>query len=232
MSVYACADLHGRYDLYKQICDFLKKDDKVFFLGDACDRGPDGWKLMKSIYNNDRFIYLKGNHEDMFVKATADIEHYGIYESNYFLSIQNGGENTIMEWEKEINRGYWIEKINQLPVIDTYKNKDNIEIYLCHAGFTPSKQGLPNENNLLWDRNHYLNNDWDNKNFNNCIVVHGHTPVPLLKKDLNIPKNDSESFGAFWYCNDHKVCIDNGSVWTNVCCLFDLDTFDEHIFMI
>lgn len=37
---FACADLHGQYNLYKQIKNFLKEDDKVYFLGDATDRGP------------------------------------------------------------------------------------------------------------------------------------------------------------------------------------------------
>lgn len=40
MAVYALSDLHGYLDLYKQIKEFLKPEDKVYFLGDAGDRGP------------------------------------------------------------------------------------------------------------------------------------------------------------------------------------------------
>ena len=36
--VFACSDLHGMMSLYKQIKDFLKPDDIVYFLGDASDR--------------------------------------------------------------------------------------------------------------------------------------------------------------------------------------------------
>lgn len=41
MATYACSDLHGRLDLLEQIQSFLKSDDRVYFLGDAGDRGPD-----------------------------------------------------------------------------------------------------------------------------------------------------------------------------------------------
>ena len=36
--------------------------------------------------------------------------------------------------------------------------------------------------------------------------------------------------GALWYCEDHKVCLDTGAWATGYTVLFNLDTFDEHIF--
>ena len=35
MGVFACSDLHGRYDLFKMIQDFLKEDDQLFVIGDV-----------------------------------------------------------------------------------------------------------------------------------------------------------------------------------------------------
>ena len=67
MAVYACTDFHGYYGLLIEIMAYLKPGDEVYFLGDANDRGPHGWRLMKDIYNQPQFHYLKGNHEDMFV---------------------------------------------------------------------------------------------------------------------------------------------------------------------
>lgn len=72
MATYACSDLHGRLDLLKQIQDFLQPDDTVYFLGDAGDRGPNPWETIKAVAQDKRFIYLKGNHEDMLVKAMED----------------------------------------------------------------------------------------------------------------------------------------------------------------
>ena len=62
---FACSDLHGQLDLWKQIKSFLNPEDTVYFLGDAGDRGPDGWELIKAIANDSQVVYLKGNHEDM-----------------------------------------------------------------------------------------------------------------------------------------------------------------------
>lgn len=45
-------------------------------------------------------------------------------------------------------------------------------------------------------------------------------------------REDSYVEGAFWYCNDHKVNIDCGSFFTGQTVLLNLDTFDEHIFMV
>ena len=65
MSVYACGDLHGRLDIYRKIKEFLKPEDRVIFLGDANDRGPAPWALVKEILTDPQFIYLRGNHEEM-----------------------------------------------------------------------------------------------------------------------------------------------------------------------
>ena len=79
MAVYACSDLHGRLDLYKQIKAFLNPEDTVYFLGDAGDRGPDSWELIKTIYSDDQFVYLMGNHEEMLVEAMKD-DNQDIYQ--------------------------------------------------------------------------------------------------------------------------------------------------------
>ena len=66
---YAIADIHGMFDIYIQVCDMLQPDDVVYFLGDAGDRGYDGFHCINYIYSDPQWIYLKGNHEDMFVHA-------------------------------------------------------------------------------------------------------------------------------------------------------------------
>ena len=94
MAIYACSDLHGRLDLLKQIQDFLQPDDTVYFLGDAGDRGPNPWETIKAVAQDKRFIYLKGNHEDMLVKAMEDEvrrEGCGVLGKNFALLSQNGG---------------------------------------------------------------------------------------------------------------------------------------------
>lgn len=238
MAVYAISDLHGRYDLYEQIKSFLNSEDTVYFLGDAGDRGPDGWKLIKAICENPQFVYLKGNHEDMLITAAQDyLRTGGSYTHNYNICRTNGGEKTFKGWrdEGEMRRA-WIQMLEELPTHAEYINSDGIQVFLSHAGFMPiytSSDELfyPDNLDLMWSRNHYYDS-WDSVNLSNAISVHGHTPIPLMREEFTgIYSEDPMDLGAFWYCGDHKVCIDNGSVWTGIACLFDLDTFDEHMFL-
>ena len=148
MAVYALSDLHGYLDLYKQIKEFLKPEDKVYFLGDATDRGPQPWELAKTIYNDPQFIYLKGNHEDMLVKAA--LHYYGDEwdsEDNYYTLITNGGKETWKEMSDDPEGMDYIQKFKLLPKEEVYYNKDGKEIHLCHAGFTPGRR-----EDLLWNR--------------------------------------------------------------------------------
>lgn len=38
---YVISDIHGYYSIYEQVKNMLKPNDKVYFLGDAGDRGPE-----------------------------------------------------------------------------------------------------------------------------------------------------------------------------------------------
>lgn len=236
MAVYACADLHGMMELYKQIKAFLKPDDIVYFLGDAGDRGPEPWEIIKTIYTDPQFIYLKGNHEDMLVGAMHDFLVDESYDENFYILRQNGGGPTFESWQTESpdNQLKWKIRLDKLPIYAEYINKDGLLIMMTHAGFTPyydSENNFyrPNDSKCIWDRNHFYHEAWP-KEAKNIIVVHGHTPTLLLAEALNLPNEEVEP-GAIWYANNHKVDIDNGCFFTGCTCLLNLDTFDEEIFM-
>ena len=226
---FACSDLHGQLDLWKQIKNFLNPEDTVYFLGDAGDRGPDGWELIKAIANDSQVIYLKGNHEDMLVKAIRSWNKYECQTKEVSLCWHNGGYETMQGLMAESPEGQagWVKFLDNLPLVAHYINTSGINIRMSHAGYTPHEMVLPSSEDLIWNRDHFLD-EWDD-DFNNSIIVHGHTPIPYLADDLLIKTTEP---GAFWYCDNHKVCIDNAALWSNTTCLFDLDTFDEHIFSI
>ena len=234
MSVFACSDLHGMFDLYQEITNFLKPEDKVYCLGDCGDRGPQPWETIKAIATDPQFIYIKGNHEDMLVNAMQEYLRYEQFGREFNLLASNGGGNTILEWINEGAKVGWLRYLQKLPLYLEYKNKDNLTIMLCHAGLTPGKI-MPINDDLLWDREHFFEEIEDEGK--NSICVHGHTPIPLmikrcgnLIKFLNAEKYDGS--GAFWYCHNHKVNIDTGAYASGSIVLLDLDTFDEHIFSI
>ena len=76
---------------------------------------------------------------------------------------------------------------------------------------------------LIWDRDHYLE-DWEFGEMDeDIVVVHGHTPIHYLADDIG----DTWLAGAFWYCGNHKVCIDSGGFFSDEFVLLNLDTLED-----
>ena len=232
MSVYAVSDLHGMYELYQKISNFLKPEDKVYCLGDCGDRGPQPWETIKAVASDPRFIYIKGNHEDMLAKTMEEYIRYDSFGKAFHLLAMNGGAETLQSWIAEGANISWKKYLNELPAYLEYENEDGIKIVLCHAGLTPGYD-LSDKKDLLWDRSHI----YDDAQDDNIICVHGHTPILSMisgwdgeLKRIFGAREDNYDCGAFWYCNDHKVNIDCGAFFTNTTVLLDLNTFDEHIF--
>lgn len=226
MSVYALSDLHGHLDLYKKIKDFLQPEDRVYFLGDAIDRGPQSLELAKAIYDDPQFIYLKGNHEDMLVETAINFykdDTSWDYKFGLQMLMSNGGGTT---WDsliaEEDNGRSFIYKLKNLDTEAIYYNTEGKEIHLCHAGFTPGRS-----KNLLWDRKHF-NDSLDHVD-DNYVIVHGHTPVAYQRgyESWSEARND---LTPNFYADGHKINIDMGVYGTNVCCLLDLDTFEYCLF--
>ena len=57
MAVWVTTDLHGNYDLWAQIKEFLQEDDTLIFLGDAVDRGSRGFEIFMELLNDERVCY-------------------------------------------------------------------------------------------------------------------------------------------------------------------------------
>ena len=230
MSVYACSDIHGNIALFNKILEFLKPDDTVYFLGDAADRGKDGWEIIKNIYNDSRFVYLKGNHEDMLVKAMREfVEEEGHSRSALNLLRHNGGKSTYDAWRRDGTSRSWIYRLELLPTVANYINKNKTRFIMTHAGYTPyMNEQIPNDDNILWDRLHFLD-DWDCNMPDNIVILHGHTPIIYIADELNDP-NETIQMEPYWYCNNKKVCIDLMTYETETVMLFDLDTLEHHLF--
>ena len=89
---YAITDLHGRLDLWKEVKKILQPNDKVYFLGDAMDRGPDGYALFLELLSDERVVYLKGNHEDMMANGINAYVYCSDPHDDFGLwALSNGG---------------------------------------------------------------------------------------------------------------------------------------------
>lgn len=224
-TTYCFTDLHGMYNLWAQIRDYCKPDDTLIFLGDACDRGNDGLKIIYELLKDPRVTYLKGNHEDILAMVGAEICE-GRYENKSFWSM-NGGDPTIKIFETMdfISQEWLIRKMNNLPQSMWYTNPKGQEIFLCHAGtqieYSERELQLRGRGSdpYLWDRKH-IYFDWPlAAEYLNKYVVHGHTPVQYLFKNMNMEE-------IYVYADGHKFDLDIGSFESCKIALFNLDTLE------
>ena len=238
MSVYTCSDLHGMFYFYNEIKRSLQPDDIVIYLGDAGDRGPRPWQTIKAILEDPQFIYLKGNHEDMLCKALIEcLTQKTLTTKTHRLLGLNDALSTLEQALGELDVTGYQKKLEELPLTYEYTNKQGQKIYLSHAGFTPWKSEdesqelvLPFDEDLLWDRDHFLDG-WSSEECIDCYIVHGHTPIPYLLDDIDPACLMGEiEPGALWYDDGRKCCVDCGAVFTGYCVLLDLDTWEEKVF--
>ena len=204
--VFFFTDVHGMYDLYRAVMKHCEQEDPeamIVFGGDACDRGRDGYKIMKELLDNPKVVYLKGNHEDMFVHAAWFIKRDFIGEINddnvwrYLYvnevrdygppeiqnSLYNGGWNTLYDWMMDGMPMDFVERINKLPLTFSYERLD-----FCHAGGnykTFAKVQECEYNEEIIDREDAENMVWERVDLGmgwtpNRTCIFGHTPTPYL----------------------------------------------------
>ena len=239
MSTWCFSDIHGNRPLFNALMEKIGPNDTAFFLGDAIDRGPDGWAIFKEIMDDSRITFICGNHEDMMIDA---LRTFPIWQWNRYAEVWgwNGNEPTIEAIhndDPEIVKTY-LDRARNLPIFQTYISPNGNEFWLSHAGcdYTENLSTLDREH-LIWDRSHFLTNTWYHDNPENLYIVHGHTPIPILIEEMsyycdNIPKEDEIEPGAFYYAEGHKICIDCGAHFTDCTVLLNLDTFNEEVFQI
>ena len=218
MATYVFSDLHGQYELWKQIKDFIKPNDLVYCLGDCADRGPAGWKIIKEVMDTPNIIYIRGNHEQFII------------DEDQWLWSYNGGAPTIADWDTASEEEYKKVKdfLEKTDLIATYSRSDGKTIALCHAGFNPEIILYHDDEDLLWDRNH-IRYEWP-QGWDDLYIIHGHTPIQYMREFTRLGEPRPEPPQAYWYADGHKCCIDQGSFMSGHALLLDLDTFEEHIF--
>lgn len=226
--VFAISDLHGMYNLWKQVQESLQSDDILYMLGDAADRGPDGWKIIKEALADPRVVYIRGNHDQMLLDSWKTE-----WRDNY-LWFSNGGYETwdalMMDEKYEI----YLTQLARTKLYHCYENKEGKKIHLSHAGFTIREDGiLPRNEELLWDRDHIYYDEFANKETE--YVVHGHTYcMSTIFKELSVWTPEEVNINKSWtvgrYHGGYKICIDGRCFGTGKIAMLDLDTLTETVF--
>lgn len=205
---YAVTDLHGRFDLFEEArAEIIRhangRTAEIVYLGDYVDRGPESAEIIQSMIDgidqdNITEVFLKGNHEEMFVDA-IDVaqrrpEDYQTY-IEYWNFMRNGGDTTVASYGLDINN---VPKshIDFLKSLLLYYETDT-HVFV-HAGIPPISGKTVAElaeqypSQFTWIRGDFLraNHDFGKH------VVHGHTPdehgPQLLSNRTNL------DVGAVW----------------------------------
>jgi|SRR5215510_4752756 len=210
MGRYVIGDIHGCSDELRRLMDGLplSSGDRLVFLGDYIDRGPDSngvvsylLALQKS-YHEIQFVFLKGNHEDMF------LSFLGLGGQHGDMFIVNGGKTTLESYGLAPHQTPQ-EVLAAIPAehLGFFKNLVNhymMDSFLCvHAGINPQKTlAEQSEEELLWIRNTFIYRSHPLP----YTVLFGHTPQPTVFYDL-----------------PYKVGLDTGLVYGNMLTCLEVD---------
>lgn len=125
--LYAIPDIHGRFDLLSSLWQTLLTDekldltqDRVVFLGDMIDRGPQSREVIEMIKgltetHGKHVIALRGNHESLCLDALKDTEasrHAHAME----LWSWNGGGATLRSFPNRTIPEETLEWLRLLPL--------------------------------------------------------------------------------------------------------------------
>lgn len=205
---FVFTDLHGNGKVWKQIKKFIGNQPAVF-LGDAADRGPDGFRIIYEMKNMPNLTYLRGNHEELLIDAAREYVRDEAIGEKTCLLLYNGGESTFQAWE---DAGHPINIINWLDKRPAALSDGNYD--MCHSGcLRPilyeewAKQDLWH---LTWHRTHFAQPWYECR-----TLIHGHTPVTHLTGYRNF------NHKAVLYNN--KLDLDIGTAECGISAVYDLE---------
>jgi calcineurin-like phosphoesterase family protein len=211
MSRFVVGDIHGCVDELRRLMENLPlaEGDRVVFLGDYIDRGPDSAGVvsyllsMRKQFNKIEFVFLKGNHEDMF------LSYLGLPGEHGDMFLINGGKATLASYGLVTER---VPSQQALPAVpkehltfyETLENYHLMDSFLCvHAGIHPLKPlAEQTDEEFFWIRNAFIYSSHRLP----YTVLFGHTPQPTVFYDL-----------------PYKVGLDTGLVYGNMLTCLDVD---------
>ncbi len=187
-------DIHGCAATLQMLLDQLikpNKADRLVFLGDYIDRGPDSKGVIDIIMTLQQGGYtvsaLKGNHEESCVNAwKADKNQRG------FLGMKTKTMQQ-KEWEafggKQTMQSFGVRRASEIP--EKYiRWMDNLEFYVVTDTFVAVHAGLnfreedpfADKRSMLWIRDFRVLPE----RIGHRVLIHGHVPVNLELIDMAV----------------------------------------------
>lgn len=187
---YAVGDIHGCINTFRNMVEEklkLRKEDKLFLLGDYVDRGPDCKAVLDYIIElvekGFSVFPLLGNHEDMMLKASK--------ADKFFMNwMMNGAASTLSSFDLYPE----IDSLQKIPPkymqfienLTHYKSLN--DFVLVHAGINfMANDPFRDKEAMLWSRDF----QYDGEMLENRKIIHGHTPTSLEEILKKIHDKDS-----------------------------------------
>jgi len=159
-------DIHGSITALRRVLARAQPSvrDTLLFLGDYIDRGEDSravLDLLMELEQQHECIFLKGNHEDLFLTA------YNGTEDDWGIWLTNGGLKTLFDFNSAIPPDRYVEWLRRLRLC--YETATH---YFVHAGVRPGQPpALTADVDRLWIREPFLSSSYDWGK----VIVFGHT---------------------------------------------------------
>ena len=207
--LYAVGDIHGEDEKLDELLAKLplEEGDRLVFLGDYVDRGPNPYGVVKRLIQLQRewpCVFLLGNHESML------LDFLGWTDDAYFggdAFLMNGGDRTLASYgyfdrEQPDRESFHLPKEHEDFLLSLKLHHVEGDYIFVHAGFGRSelkqkdvsyalRKSKPED--LLWSRS-----TCDLPHSFGATVIYGHTP--------------SEDFQVRWN-SPFSIGIDTGAVF-------------------
>jgi serine/threonine protein phosphatase 1 len=204
--IFVVGDIHGCVDELDRLLDAITPGgaDTVCFLGDYVDRGPSPKGVIARVLRlrseGPSCVFLKGNHEDMFLDFLGHGGNYG----DAFL--WNGGEVTLESYGVEYLTGRAAAErlpADHLQFLLELQKQQRFGEFLCvHAGLRPTRAlEDQDDEDLFWIREEFI----DRPHPFPFTILYGHTPQREIR--LHLP---------------YKIGLDTGAVYGNLLSCLEL----------
>ena len=208
--VYAIGDVHGRLDLLRKLMGRIFEDmsregtpaetQRIIFLGDLIDRGPDSLGCLEYIYGYMRdhgAELIMGNHEELFLRTLKGdsqalalwLEHGGHDSLKSFGVTPPGEDEDSFDFGERLRASLDPKLIEMLESAPTQLSSG--DYLFVHAGVRP---GVALEKQDDFDLYFIRQEFTRSKRWHGAMIVHGHT----IEESVRIyPNRIAVDTGAF-----------------------------------
>jgi serine/threonine protein phosphatase 1 len=207
--LYAVGDIHGEHEKLDELLAKLPLEagDRLVFLGDYIDRGPDAYAVIERLIRLEQqwpCVFLLGNHESML------LDFLGWTDAAYFggdAFLMNGGDRTLASYgyfDREIpdRKSFRLPKRHEDFLLSLRTHHVEGDYIFVHAGFGRDelrerdvayalRRSKPED--LLWNRTTI-----DLPHEFNATIVYGHTPSEDFRVRWNLPFSIGIDTGAVY----------------------------------